>query len=112
MLRSALAVVAVVASATVAMTNETHAQSFNCKTAKTSTEVAICQTQSLAWLDDAVAVAYRDGLRQPSAYYRKRLQQTQVEWLRVRNACGNGVECIKAAYHARLAWIKDVDGEE
>lgn len=82
-----------------------NAASFNCRYAKSPTEVAICQDDDLQALDERMAKDYFTlGPLLPRAE-RARLKRTQSSFIIRRNACGYNSDCINAAYEARIAKI-------
>jgi uncharacterized protein len=80
-----------------------HAQSFNCRYARTPDEVAICEDARLSALDERLSNRFfrlRDTLYGPD---RARLDRDQAAWLNARHQCGSAPACIAAAYRARLS---------
>jgi uncharacterized protein len=84
--------------------------SFPCSGALSPTETAICSDDSLAALDRALAVAYKnkfDGMPVESGNALdeivKSLVTTQNAWLAHRNSCGADRACIRKAYVTRTA---------
>jgi len=80
-----------------------HAQSFNCRYARTADEVAICESARLSVLDERLSRRFfrlRDSLYGPD---RARLDRDQAAWLNARHQCGSDCACIAAAYRARLS---------
>jgi len=80
-----------------------HAQSFNCRYARTADEVAICESARLSALDERLSSRFfrlRDSLYGPD---RARLDRDQAGWLNARQQCGSDWGCIAATYRARLA---------
>ena len=79
-----------------------HAQSFNCRYAKSADEVLICQDARLAALDGRLAGAYSGLHRQVSGAQRVRLERDQGAWLRKRRQCGRDAACIAEMYQSRI----------
>ena len=84
--------------------------SFNCARARTSGEIAVCQSDSLAALDRQMASFYVTALRDADPAQRALLQRTRDRFLAFRDRCGND-RCIADAYRGRISEIRDiVDG--
>lgn len=74
--------------------------SFDCSTASTSVEKAICGNPEISSLDEKMARAYRQVLS--SGTDAQLSKQTQRDWLKlVRNVC-TSEECLRSAYVARI----------
>ena len=85
------------------LVSSAHAQSFNCRYARTPDEVAICESARLSALDERLSSRFfrlRDSLYGPD---RARLDRSQAGWLNARQQCGSDRACLGAAYRARLA---------
>ena len=85
------------------LVSSAHAQSFNCRYARTPDEVAICESARLSALDERLSSRFfwlRDSLYGPD---RARLDRSQAGWLNARQQCGSDRVCIGVAYRARLA---------
>ena len=84
--------------------------SFNCARARTSGEVAVCGSDSLAALDRQMASFYVQALRDADPAQRALLQRTRDRFLTFRDRCDND-RCIADAYRGRISEIRDiVDG--
>ncbi len=85
------------------------AQSFNCRYAKLPVEVAICQNDYLAQLDEEMASTYFrtvNSMRAAGMYRALRqYRRAHRRWLRRRNACGYDSACIARAYHRWTATL-------
>jgi len=79
------------------------AQSFNCRYAKKSAEVAICKYEELGRLDEEMASLY---YALPE-YAREEIKASQARWLRRRNACGYNYDCIEEAYRQRIYFLSN-----
>jgi uncharacterized protein len=82
------------------------AQSFNCRYARAPDEVAICQSEQLANLDQVMSRLYfrvRNSLDGPE---RANLEAEQAEWLRSRRDCGSDPGCIADAYRRRIQELR------
>lgn len=83
------------------------AQSFNCRYARTPDEVAICQSDRLANLDQAMSRIY---FRLRNSLYgreKARLEAEQSSWLRQRRDCGSDRGCIEEAYARRIQELRN-----
>lgn len=81
------------------------AAGFDCAAATGPVEEIICADPELRKYDSAMTIAYlgaQDRSNQPA-----RIQQSQLAWLRERNACRDAV-CVGNAYEARLEALKAV----
>ncbi len=84
---------------------QTYSPSFDCDLASTSTERAICASESLSQQDRSMSVSYkqlRERSPAPDA-----VRQRQREWVRERDSCGAEESCIGASYEYRLGEIGD-----
>jgi uncharacterized protein len=79
------------------------AQSFNCRYAKKSAEVAICKYENLGRLDEEMASLYY-GLSEDE---QEEINPSQARWLRRRNACGFNYDCIEEAYRRRILFLSN-----
>jgi uncharacterized protein len=87
----------------LALAQAAHAQSFNCRYARTPDEIAICENGRLSRLDERLSGRFfrlRDSLYGPD---RARLDREQAAWLNARQQCGSDPGCIAAAYRTRIA---------
>jgi uncharacterized protein len=93
----------IIGLASLVLISSAHAQSFNCRYARTPDEVAICEDARLSRLDERLSNRFfrlRDSLYGPD---RARLDRDQTAWLDARHQCGGDPACIAAAYRARLS---------
>ncbi|GAA4040727.1 hypothetical protein GCM10022281_22100 [Sphingomonas rosea] len=81
--------------------------SFNCARARTSGEIAVCQSDSLAALDRQMASYYVDALRGADGEQRALLQRTRDRFLGYRDRCTTD-RCIADAYRGRITEIGDI----
>jgi uncharacterized protein len=79
-----------------------HAQSFNCRYAKTPDEVAICGDPRLSQLDERMSRRFFTLRNELSPPEQIRLDQTQGDWLARRSSCGDDPACIEEAYLTRI----------
>jgi uncharacterized protein len=98
MLRTLSSLAAIVVMATVSA----HAQSFNCRYAKTPDEVAICGDPRLSQLDEWMSTRFFTLRNELSPPEQIRLDQTQAHWLARRSSCGGDPACIEEAYLTRI----------
>jgi uncharacterized protein len=73
----------------------------------TVTEAAICANPQLSRLDNQMAQAYRVSFRAYGNY----VKDSQVAWLRSRNACGSNVGCLRVSYNDRIGSLRILDGD-
>lgn len=88
-----------------------HAQSFNCRYARTADEAAICQDAGLSRLDERLSSRFyrlRGGLSGPA---RARLDYDQSRWLDSRHRCRASRACIAASYRSRIAELSGGSAE-
>ena len=75
---------------------------FNCKYARSATEVAICQSEPLATLDRELNAKYDTLIFDMEEARLKKLEDAQASWRRSRDRCLSDVPCIEAAYVVRI----------
>ncbi|QIO07552.1 lysozyme inhibitor LprI family protein [Acinetobacter shaoyimingii] len=80
-----------------------HAQaaSFNCKSAKTSTEKQVCKTLSLNDADVKMSTTYNIIRHLVPMGTRGAIQDEQAAWLKQRNLCGAKITCLSQRYQER-----------
>jgi len=78
-----------------------HAASFDCDKAASATEKTICADSKLSKLDEKLSGAWTtvSGIKSDPAV----TKSSQLQWLKLRNACGADVSCLIARYNERLA---------
>lgn len=81
--------------------------SFNCRSARTSGERAVCSSQSLAAKDRAMSSMFFSALASADAPRRAELRRTRDKFLRYRDRCGSDA-CIAEAYDGRIQEIRDI----
>jgi uncharacterized protein len=89
-----------------AMADLANAASFNCLVASTPDEVLICQDAELSRLDEQMASLYFATRNRVLGPQRQALEDTQVEWFRLRQACGRDRTCIQSSYTVRIAYLQ------
>jgi uncharacterized protein len=73
--------------------------SFDCKKAQTKVEKIICTETGISELDDELALAYKNALKDDKRS--RSIRQEQKQWLKQRNGCADAV-CVKNSYAERL----------
>jgi uncharacterized protein len=81
--------------------------SFNCRNASARSELAVCNSQSLAALDRDMASQFGQAMSGASASERRLLERTRGRFLSYRNGCRSD-ECIADAYRGRMREIRDI----
>lgn len=78
------------------------AQSFDCATARSPDEMAICREPGLARLDQELATLQRHELRKLSEADREVYEQHGALFLNARRRCGDRHRCIEQSYRNRI----------
>ena len=81
--------------------------SFDCGSARTRGEIAVCNDNGLAALDLNMATQYRRALALAAPDERALLQSTRDRFLRYRDRCSDR-QCIADAYVGRMREIRDI----
>ena len=81
--------------------------SFNCTTARTHGEIAVCGDSGLAALDRQMAAQYVDALRGADPQTRAELQRSRDRFLGYRDQCPSSA-CIAQTYRGRMREIRDI----
>lgn len=81
--------------------------SFDCGSARTRGEIAVCNDNGLAALDVNMATQYRRALAAAAPDERALLQSTRDRFLRYRDRCPDR-QCIADAYVGRMREIRDI----
>ena len=89
----------------MAITGSAGAASFDCGEATTLVEKEICSSETLSELDIALSLAYAHAI--DIAANQHAVVQSQLAWLRQRNACGD-TTCIDGAYRKRIDALKQI----
>jgi uncharacterized protein len=90
--------------AALALACSAHASSFDCASAASKTEKAICANADLSQLDEQLAERWRSTLANvPDP---KALKTDQRQWLKSRNACGDRAACLRRQYLMRLSELE------
>ena len=81
--------------------------SFDCRAARTGSEIAVCRNAGLAALDRQMAAQYQRAIAAANPAERNLLQQTRDDFLRYRDRCGSN-DCIAGSYRGRMREIDDI----
>lgn len=81
--------------------------SFNCRYAKTRSEVAVCRSSGLAALDRQMASQFYRALSSAGPRQRALLTATRTDFLRYRDHCDTDA-CIAETYRGRMREIRDI----
>ncbi len=81
--------------------------SFNCRYARTKSEIAVCSDNDLASLDRTMSSEFYRALASADARQRTQLTTTRNSFLRYRDRCDSDA-CIAEAYRGRLREIRDI----
>jgi uncharacterized protein len=81
--------------------------SFNCRYARTRSEVAVCQDAGLAGLDRQLAANFNTAMRQGTPAQREVLERSRLRFLYRRDRCATA-GCIAAVYRDRMREVDDI----
>ena len=81
--------------------------SYNCRYARTRSEVAVCSDAGLARLDQQMAAQFNTAYRQGTPEQRQVLERSRLRFLYRRDRC-QSVSCIAEIYRARMSEINDI----
>lgn len=81
--------------------------SFNCRYARTRSEIAVCGDAGLAALDRQMAAQYYGAISAADARQRAQLVRSRGAFLRYRDQCSNNA-CIAETYRGRMREIRDI----
>lgn len=88
----------------LAFASVTHSSSFDCASAASKTEKAICGDPQISLLDEKLGKLWHSTLANvPDA---KALKADQHQWLKSRNACGEQTACLRRQYLMRLTELE------
>ncbi|WP_407644703.1 lysozyme inhibitor LprI family protein [Defluviicoccus vanus] len=82
--------------------------SFECALARTWSELAICQDEELAVLDQKLSALYKLSRSNANNDKRNRIKADQVQWLRDRELCKNKSapkNCLVDLYNSRISQL-------
>lgn len=81
--------------------------SFDCRSARTDGEVAVCANPTLAALDRVMAAQYRAAIARADALQGRQLRESRDRFLGFRDRCPSE-SCIDGAYRGRMREIDDI----
>ena len=81
--------------------------SFDCGSARTRSEIAVCNDSGLAALDRQMSAQFYGALSRSDAEERALLQRTRSRFLSYRESCRSNA-CIAEAYRGRMREISDI----
>ena len=81
--------------------------SFDCRSARTEGEQAVCANPTLAALDRAMAAQYRSALARADPLQSRQLSESRDRFLGFRDRCPSD-SCIDGAYRGRMREIDDI----
>ena len=81
--------------------------SFNCGSARTRGEIAVCNDPGLAALDRQMASQFYSALERADARQRSLLQSTRAGFLAFRDRCRSD-QCVADTYRGRMREISDI----
>lgn len=81
--------------------------SFNCGSARSRGEIAVCRDPGLASLDRQMASQFNRAMANAGPGERAMLTRTRTRFLNFRDRCGSDA-CIADAYRGRMAEIRDI----
>lgn len=85
----------------------TASPSFNCATARSRGEIAVCNDAGLAALDRQMAAQFASAISEADPDQRAILIRTRTAFLRFRDQCPNSA-CIAQTYRGRIREIEDI----
>lgn len=81
--------------------------SFDCGSARTHGEIAVCSDPGLAALDRQMVAQYNSALMEAARSQRRLLQRTRGRFLSYRDRCATN-ECVADTYRSRMGEIRDI----
>ena len=103
-LRYVFAISALVALPTITA----QAQSFDCRAARTTDEITICENGQLARLDQQLATTYRRSVDALGDDQRQAFQQNEVAFINAHRRCGEDDRCIAQSYRNRIQELQNL----
>ena len=103
-MKTVLAAAALLAAAI--STAPVQAASFNCSYAKLPAEVAICQYGDLSGYDEEMASLYYQAIHNNDDYNTKTIKREQKWFIKARNRCGYGYDCLRDIYVGRIGALQ------
>ena len=95
------------ANASAAAPIVTTRPSYNCRYARTRSEVAVCRDAGLARLDQQMAAQFNTAYRQGTPAQREVLERSRLRFLYRRDRC-QSASCMADVYRARMSEITDI----
>lgn len=95
--------------ASIFLTNTAHAASFNCESPSrlTTAERRICNSYTLSSMDERLDYWFCRAMERAKYFSDTRwIRKDQRRWLKQRNMCGTGFNCIRRAYKSRIRELK------
>jgi hypothetical protein len=90
------------------LAGKARAQSFECASAATPAELAICNSEQLLVLDEKLsAMVARRETKASNPILRQVVSDDQAEWARLRNECGVDEACLITRYTMRISELAD-----
>lgn len=90
----------------LAVASVIHASSFDCASAATPAEKAVCADPYTSSLDEKLGLLWRTTLS--SVADQKALKADQRQWLKQRNQCATDISCLRRQYLMRLKALEYV----
>jgi len=84
------------------------AASYDCDRARTSDEIAICNSRELNDLDVKMATMFDIAKGLVAMGQRGEMQDDQREWLAQRRRCGASTGCLRRSYRKRIDELEEV----
>lgn len=85
----------------------TASPSFDCRNARSRSEIAVCNNDGLAALDRQMAAQFGGAVSRAGPQERALLERTRGRFLAFRDRCGTNA-CIADAYRGRMREISDI----
>ncbi len=79
-----------------------------CAKASLAAEHAICRTYSLGQAEARMATLFGIATSLVAMGQRGDIHDQQAQWLKTREACGGDIDCLTAAYEARIGELNKV----
>ncbi|HEU5482343.1 MAG TPA: hypothetical protein VFU80_04525 [Sphingomicrobium sp.] len=83
--------------------------SFDCGSARTRGEIAVCGDPGLAALDRQMVAQFNAALSQADRSQRRLLQRTRGRFISYRDRCATN-QCVAETYQSRMSEIRDIMG--
>ena len=93
---------AILVALLMTLATQAWAQSFDCNKASNETEETICHDGEFSALDEIMHRVYWASFEHVGWLSETQIRQSQREWIRERNRCGNESSCIYSSYSSRI----------